>query len=387
MSKAKSNSKPAVAEASAPTPRKKRTYVSQADVPAFTLTDALRVPQALADSFAKQPTKPLHVANALGLTPSSSYFRGLTGASQAYGMTEGAAFADLISLTDLGRRIVAPKVEGDEWLARRDALLSPRIVQEFLRRYNNSKLPAERIATNVLEEMGVGADVSARVFGLILNSARDVGVLTDVKGSLYVDLDGGVTRPSTSPGPRIEEATSDVAPDQAEAEAHRSEEPSEFGATPHLSPPSLKANRRVFITHGKNQEIVQQLKELLHFGDFDPVVAVEHETTSKPVPKKVLDDMRTCSAAIIHVGSEQKLLDSSGTEHVILNQNVLIEIGAAMALYGDRFILLVEKGVTLPSNLQGLYEVRHEGDKLDYESTVKLLKAFNEFKSEVKGKG
>lgn len=56
------------------------------------------------------------------------------------------------------------------------------------------------------------------------------------------------------------------------------------------------------------------------------------------------------------------------------------EIGAAMALYGRKFILLVEKGATLPSNLQGLYEVRYEGDKLDYDSTMKLLKAFSDFR-------
>ena len=64
----------------------------------------------------------------------------------------------------------------------------------------------------------------------------------------------------------------------------------------------------------------------------------------------------------------------------MLNQNVLIEIGAAMALYGRRFILLVEEGTKLPSNLLGLYEVRYEGGKLDYEATMKLLKAFNDFR-------
>src|SRR4029077_18760693 len=120
----------------------------------------------------------------------------------------------------------------------------------------------------------------------------------------------------------------------------------------------------VFITHGRNLEIVTQLKELLTFGNFAPVVAAEHETISKPVPDKVMGDMRSCSAAIIHVGKEIKLLDQEGNEHFFINQNVLIEVGAAMALYGRKFILLVERGAKLPSNLQGLYEVRYEGDKL-----------------------
>ena len=50
-----------------------------------------------------------------------------------------------------------------------------------------------------------------------------------------------------------------------------------------------------------------------------------------------------------------------------------------MALHKGRFILLVERGATLPSNLQGLYEVRCEGDKLEYDATMKLLEAFNDF--------
>jgi predicted nucleotide-binding protein len=149
-----------------------------------------------------------------------------------------------------------------------------------------------------------------------------------------------------------------------------------------LSPVALDENRRVSITHGKNREILTQLEELLTFGNLEPIVSVKRETVAKPVPDKVLDDMRTCGAAIIHVGSETKCVDPDGQEHLVLNQNVLIEIGAALALYGRKFILLVEEGVTLPSNLQGLYEVRYQGHKLDYEATMKLLKAFNEFKSD-----
>ncbi len=136
---------------------------------------------------------------------------------------------------------------------------------------------------------------------------------------------------------------------------------------------------RVFITHGKNRKILDQVKEIVAYGKFEPVVAQENETAAKPVPKKVMDDMRTCCAAVIHVGSEGVLFDGEGSEVPQINGNVLIEIGAAMALYGEKFVLLVEDGVNLPSNLQGLYECRYEGDELDMPATMKLLKAFNEF--------
>ena len=139
------------------------------------------------------------------------------------------------------------------------------------------------------------------------------------------------------------------------------------------------SGNRVFITHGKNLKILNQVKELVAYGKFEPVVAMENETAAKPVPEKVMDDMRTCKAAVIHVSAESVLYDKEGNEVPRINDNVLIEIGAAMALYGEKFVLLVEEGLGLPSNLQGLYECRYEGDELNMPATMKLLKAFSEF--------
>jgi predicted nucleotide-binding protein len=137
---------------------------------------------------------------------------------------------------------------------------------------------------------------------------------------------------------------------------------------------------RVFITHGKNTKILEQVKELVVYGKFEAVIAQERETAAKPVPDKVMDEMRSCQAAVIHVGIEGTLFDANGKEHPKINGNVLIEIGAAMALYGRNFVLLVEEGAELPSNLQGLYECRYTGDELNMPATMKLLKAFNDFK-------
>ena len=359
----------------------RRAYVSQADVPRHSLSEALRVPQAINDNYGKAPTKPLHVAAALELTPGSSTFKMLCGASAAYGLTQGAWNSAIISLTDLGRRIVAPTAEGSEVIAQREALLRPRIVKDFLTRYNNSKIPPEKIARNVLEEMGVAADATERTLGLILKGAKEVGFLRELKGGSYVDLDSATPSLNEAEDEQVNNLAFEAKQDNQDSNDKRTKTDNPLtAAVPPDAAPSVESNR-VFITHGRNKEIVTQLKELLIFGKFKPVVAAEHETVSKPVSDKVMDDMRSCYAAIIHVGKEIKLLDQEGNEHIFLNQNVLIEIGAAMALYNRRFILLVERGVTLPSNLQGLYEVRYEGDRLDYDATMKLLRAFNEFKS------
>ena len=60
-----------------------------------------------------EPTRPLDVAKAMKLTPTAGPFITITGASTAYGFTEGGSKADKIALTDLGRRVVAPTEEGD----------------------------------------------------------------------------------------------------------------------------------------------------------------------------------------------------------------------------------------------------------------------------------
>jgi predicted nucleotide-binding protein len=363
-----------------PTPKAKakKVYLSQADVPRYPLDDALRIANAISDQYGKQPTSPLDIAVALDMKPSSGPFRYLCGTALAYGITDGGPRTPLIALTDLGRRIVAPTEDGDDLCAKRQALLQPRVVGDFLRKYNTSKLPADQIGRNVLEAMGVPADATERTFALIVDSAKGLGLLREIKGDLYVQLDS-----SNAPALAIPDETT---PDETTYPAGEADEAlslDDSGATPPpTKPPSdLKTNRRVFITHGKNTKIVEQLKELLGFGDFVPVVSAQRESVSKPVPDKVLDDMRSCGAAVIHVGVEQRLRDSSGEEIRVLNPNVLIEIGAAMMRYGRNFILLVEEGTALPSNLQGLYEVRYSGDELDYPATMKLLKAFNEFKA------
>jgi hypothetical protein len=135
---------------------------------------------------------------------------------------------------------------------------------------------------------------------------------------------------------------------------------------------------RVFITRRMNKKIVDQVKELVAFGKFDPIVARDRES-AKPSPHEVMEKMRGCDTAIIHVGTDGLRFDGACNEEPRISSDVLIEIGAAMALYGRNFILLVGDGVTLPANLQGLCECRYSGEELDMPATMTLLKAFNEF--------
>lgn len=364
----------------ADSPKAKRARLSQGDVPSMSVMDALRVPKALRDDCGSQPTAPLLVAKAVGMQPSSGTFRMLTGAAVAYGLTDGAAQSATIGLTDLGRRAVRPTSEGDDVTALREAVMKPRVMREFLQKYDGARFPSEVIAKNVLvTEMGVPEDAADRALATIKATAEGVGLLENVRGSLYIHLGAALPAHGLATMPDDEYSAD---------EADESLTLSSPGAVPVPAVPrpatepvnDLAVNKRVFITHGKDRDVVGQLEEVLKFGGFEAIVSVNKEATAKPVPDKVMDDMRSCAAGIVHVSADT-LLDKDGKEHSVINPNVLIEIGAALALYKRNFILLVEHGVELPSNLQGLYEVRYDGGKLDYEATMKLLRAFNDFKT------
>src|SRR6266478_3211189 len=46
--------------------------------------------------------------------------------------------------------------------------------------------------------------------------------------------------------------------------------------------PRITGIQRVFITHGKNKKVLDQIKEIVAFGNFIPVVAQERESAAKP---------------------------------------------------------------------------------------------------------
>jgi hypothetical protein len=372
----------------------KRTYLKQADVPGATLEEALRIPQAILDHYAGRATAPLFVAKALNVDPKGSQLKLLSGAAIAYGLIEGGSQAASISVTELSRRILRPKEEGSDLMARREAVLRPRVFGEFLRTYDNNPFPRQDIAINVLEELGVPRDKAAEVFERIEATARSVGFLDQIKDKIYVTLGTvGDIEPTSSEEP--EHTATPAAPKPLPEREPLPPTPAptliapkapEITPSPQRSSLALaiaddERRRRVFITHGKNRDLVEPIRKLLEYGELVPIISVEKQTVSKPVPEKVMDDMRGCGAAIIHVDADRTIRDAAGDDHVLLNPNVLIEIGAAMAFYGRRFILLVREGVKLPSNLQGLYEVRYSGDILDATATIKLLEAIKDIKN------
>lgn len=131
---------------------------------------------------------------------------------------------------------------------------------------------------------------------------------------------------------------------------------------------------RVFVTHGKNMDLVKQVTEALTVANVEYELAVNEETTAIPVPEKILTSMRRCTAGVVIVG-----VDDENNPSPAVNENVLIEIGAAFVLYDKQVILVWDKRLAVPSNLQGLYRCEFEGSELGWEEGMKLLRTIRAF--------
>jgi hypothetical protein len=342
----------------APQTGPKRSRISQGDIPAYSLEKALRVPQAIADNYASRPTRPLDVATALNVQPSSGGFRGIVGAALGYGLIDGGPNSSEISLTTLGNRVVAPTEVDDDRRALRDAALKPTVANQFYSKYDGSPLPPRNIAQNVLATLSVPSDRSGDVYDLLLENARFVGFLKSIKDREYIDTGAPLRAAGAAPG---EVARVDSLNDPNGANAD--------GPDDVATPPSIPEERRthrnhIFVGHGGNRKPADQLVKILNEYGIPYKMAVEEANRARPIPQKVADTMRECGAAILVFTADKEYFDADHNSIWRPSENVSHELGAASVLYGERIVVFKEKGIELPSNFSSVGYIEFEKDKL-----------------------
>lgn len=351
---------------------KQRTYVKQADVPRYSLREALRVARAISEQHAKQPTKPLDVAFALELTPNAKVFEYITGASIAYGLTEGGAQADQISLTNLGRRVVAPMTDGDDVAAMREAVLRPRVIREFLTKYNNEAVPRDDIARNVLETLGVPQGATERALKLIIDNASALGLIKQAKnGRKYVSLD------TPAPAESVVGPVDTLSPDDEGADEEREDDivGEVAGGQTEDRQRAVKETRpgAIFLGHGKKRGPLEKLQKILGKFKVPHRVAVDQPNLGRPIPDKVKDVMEECNSAILIFTKDEKFFDAEGNELWRPSENVVYELGAASFAYEDRVVILKEKGITFPTNFSSVGHIEFDEDGIEAKAVDILM--------------
>lgn len=232
----------------------KRTYFKQSDFPQANLQQAQKIASAIVENFASNGGSPPDVALALGISPTSSAWQVLTGASIAYGLTEGGVNANFIKLTSLGRKLVAPEEEGEDIVARREAILKPRILREFFERYRRAKFPQDQIAANVLRSANIPPDRIQPAIEIIKANGRYAGIIRETPTGTFVNLDSpGVPAPTATPE-LLEHDTEESNLEPPDTSSQMETRP----AT--KSPPAFDTKlNRVFISHGKMQRFPERV--------------------------------------------------------------------------------------------------------------------------------
>jgi hypothetical protein len=334
--------------------------VSQKDVPRHGLEDAIRVAQVLADPYGGQPAEPIDIAASIGMQPTTGTFRTLMGAAVAYDLTDGGYNAAQVSLTPLGSRIVMPTEEHDDLAAKREALIKPRVIREFLERYDGSKLPPDNIMKNVISKLGVPASAVDRTSSVILKSAQQAGVLQTINGEQFVRLRGAAAIRA------VPEVALEELPDESlEGPPDR----------PITDPASAEGGgtKPIFVGHGKNKGPLEKLVRILDQFKIPYKVAVSEPNLGRPIPQKVKDVMSECGSAILIFTKDEEFQDASGATIWRPSENAIYELGAASYAYEDRVVIFMERGLHFPANFDSIGRIEFDESGIEAKS-VDLLK-------------
>ena len=346
--------------------------------PRNTLKDALRIPQMIWKENAGEPFDPILLAKSLETTHRSSPFITLLTSSERYGLSEGGVYAKSISMTGIAKEIVAPTDDSKVGSALREALLKPKLFQDFYTKYNRANIPREENIKAFLERnLKVPRPDLDACFTILMQNVKDYNLTLQSGSSSLLWLDNLGKATSTSVRAQV--------PPEGELRGEEVEiaPPTEGTVVPLPSAqlPEVKIPR-VFISHSKNKKILENMKATLTYGKFDYRVAEETETLSIPLSDKVFGLMRECNCAIINVSADQ---ESKQGEGYSINDNVLIEIGAAFLHFDKRVLLVIDKRLKdkLPTILQGITAIFYEGQELSWNDGMKLMKVLDEFRNKL----
>lgn len=337
-------------------PHEKRTRISQLDIPVYSLKESLKIPRAIIENYAGHSSTPIQVASVLNIQPDSRRFRDLCGSAIAYGLTSGGYNAKKISVVPIAKKIISPLEEGEEIVAKRESALKPRIIGEFIRKYEGSPLPRRDIALNVLREMHVPRERADSIYNMILDTAGAIGIIKVIQGKQYIEIDAIQTTGAS---------------EKIESEEEISEEEEEDIVPPDIAESKVgkrELGKGIFIAHGKNKKPLEQLKKILEQFKVNYRVAVEEPNLGRPIGSKVKEVMESCNCAILIFTSDEEFFDKEGNSIWRPSENVTYELGAANYLYDNRLVILKEEGVEFPSNFSDIGYISFIKDQLENKS-------------------
>ncbi len=143
----------------------------------------------------------------------------------------------------------------------------------------------------------------------------------------------------------------------------------------HQSPKKIAAPANIFISHGRESEALNLLRNSISAIGQIPLIVMEESRLGKSLHDKVLTYMRRCTVGIILATGDDEL---KGSEYLQPRQNVIHEIGLAQEILTNRITYLLEEGTEFPSNITPKVYEPFTKDNLSkaFIAIVRDLKAF-----------
>ncbi len=338
------------------------------EFPIYSLEESLKIAKTITDHNAGKPMNRLLLANAISRKPSSRQYRDLLSSSFSYGLTKGTEKADNIELTELGRKVTKPVSPQEEMIGKKTAAVTPMTFQRVYDYYKGNKWPTGKFFENTLEvQFNIPKEYVEEVNDLLLKNGKLANILRVISGSLFVMLDD--VHPSTVSNNQesVDEFDKEIE-DKIEEEGIGE---SQGGLDKNLSDEKITKPKPIFIAHGKNKTLLEQLKKILEQFKIPYKIAIDEAHSGRPISQKVRELMQECGSAIFIFSSEGE--PKKEEEKSILNLNVVFELGAASVLYGDKIIIFKEEELDLPSDFSDIGHIPFEKNKLD-SKTLELFK-------------
>lgn len=176
----------------------KVTRVSAEQLPRRSLEQAMKVARVLHDVLSSGPAEWEQIASAMHVSPTSPPNKYPLWSAVAYNII--TKDDDKFSLSEVGRKILAPTTPNEDKEAIVQAILTPTIFSRFFTDYNGNPFPVEEYIGNVLESRyGVPHDRLEEAKSLLRDNGLFAGILqTQQDGTIMVSLDPimGVPKPS-----------------------------------------------------------------------------------------------------------------------------------------------------------------------------------------------
>ena len=203
----------------------KTRRVSQRDLPRISLEEAVPVASVMYDNIASGTTTFDNIAKLLGSSPTTTKTRYMIWGAEAYGIIIKHENNEY-SLSETGRKIVAPTYHNEDNEAKIKAILTPTIFSKFFTEYNKHPIPQEMYLNNLLEtKLGIPRERVEEAKEIIIKNMvfANVKKIDDTTGKEIIDLDNITSDPNTG----IEENNITLPTSSGQTENDKTEEPAQ----------------------------------------------------------------------------------------------------------------------------------------------------------------